>query len=43
MYSEHITESESLATCDVVHGRNGKCSVYSISLTDLEMKMPLEE
>jgi len=41
MYSEQITESKSLATYDLVHGRNGKCSTYEILVTKLEPKMPL--
>ena len=41
MFSEQITESKSLATCHIAHGRNGKCSAYNILVTKLEQNMPL--
>jgi hypothetical protein len=41
MYSEQIIESKRLATYDIVHGRNGKCSEYDILVAKLEPKMPL--
>ena len=41
MCSEQIIESKRLATYDIVHGRNGKCSAYDILVAKLELKMAL--